>query len=590
MNIIGQTYNGYTLNKKLGSGQFGTTYLCNDIYNNIYAIKNINIDEYSKFNLNKSNIDTEIETIKKLSGYISKGNYDNREGMQYIVKYIDNFNMKINGINYMFIVMEYVDGIDMEKYIKSNNKINVENIIKIIFQLIDGLNYIHSLNYAHRDIKPSNIMITINGDIKYVDYGLACRKICKIGKCNDNCIGTLTTIIYLPPEIINKTYSEKILNAKAWDVWQLSLTMFNLCNGMRNFPFTMSSNNIELQQNILKAPSKKSNYKLDDGRINKFIDSSIVNNWKLRPTTEKLVENFSLMFPEYFNNNNNTSKNYKIIKELGRGGFGVTYLATDDENNQYAIKSIDYKNKGINKSYIDFEIETLKNLSKTNNPYVVKYYDSFMDGDIMYIVMEFIDGVELYEYLNQNTSLVKQNANYIHQITLSPTKVRQLIYQLIEGLKYIHSLKYAHRDIKPDNIMITKNGDIKYIDYGLACLQKCKINKCTDNCFYKGGTLPYEPPELFKNQYVDNFIQSKAWDVWSLSVTIFNICNSVNNFPFVFTNNERQLQQNIINAPSLKSKYKSDNKINSFVDSIIVNDWKKRPTIDQIEIMFNKSN
>jgi serine/threonine protein kinase len=147
MNLIGQTYNGYILNKKLGSGQFGTTYLCNDIYNNIYAIKNINIDEYSKFNLNKSNIDTEIETIKKLSGYISKGNYDNREGMQYIVKYIDNFNMKINGINYMFIVMEYVDGIDMEKYIKSNNKINVENIIKIIYQLIDGLNYIHSLNY-----------------------------------------------------------------------------------------------------------------------------------------------------------------------------------------------------------------------------------------------------------------------------------------------------------------------------------------------------------------------------------------------------------------------------------------------------------
>ena len=594
MNLIGQKIKNYYIVDVMKKTKSENTFICTDKMNNKYSVKVININKFNPYGLNLDNVNNEIETIKFLSGYGGNGKYELREGVQYFAKYKDDFDEVINGIRYKFIVMEYIDGIDLEEFIKVNN--NVESILKIIYQLMIGLMYMHNMNYAHRDITPNNVMITKKGDVKYINYGFACRKICDIGSCNDNCTKTLSTLRYLPPEVINKKYSENIVSAKSWDIWQLSITIFNLCNNNK-FPYVIDNNANKIKANILKAPYINSSYKFND-KINLFVNKIIVNNWVNRPNIKLLLVNFAKLFSEYFevkkplnevkkplNDDNlisNGRKNYEIVRELGRGGFGITYLALDNNKNKYAIKTLNLT-KNISKEEVDFEIETLKDLSKTNNKYVVKYYDTFTtkinNEDNMCIVMEFIDGSSFRDFIKENT----KNNN----ILLKPEKIRNIFNQLIQGLKFIHSINYAHRDIKPENIMITKNGDIKYIDYGLACLQKCKMSVCTDTCKFTGGTEMYIPPEVYLNLYNNTIDMAKAWDIWSLTLTMFNLCNGIKNFPYLDSNNDQQLYKNIIKAPYIQSDYRlDDGQINQFLDSIIVNDWKQRPTIEQLESLY----
>ena len=94
--------------------------------------------------------------------------------------------------------------------------------------------------------------------------------------------------MYIPPEVYLNLYNNTIDMAKAWDIWSLTLTMFNLCNGIKNFPYLDSNNDQQLYKNIIKAPYIQSDYRLDDGQINQFLDSIIVNDWKQRPTIEQL--------------------------------------------------------------------------------------------------------------------------------------------------------------------------------------------------------------------------------------------------------------------------------------------------------------
>jgi serine/threonine protein kinase len=603
MNLIGQKFKDYHIIDLMKKTKSGNTYICADNMNKKYSLKVININNFDQYGLNINNVNNEIEAIKFLSGYVGNNKYELRQGVQYVVKYINDFDEVINGIRYKFIVMEYIDGIDLEDFIKVNN--NVESILKIIYQLMIGLNYMHKMNYAHRDITPNNVMITKNGHVKYLNYGFACRKICNIGSCNDNCTKTQSTLKYLPPEVITKKYSENIIGAKAWDIWQLSLTIFNLCNNNK-FPYVVDNTANKIKANIIKAPYINSNYRFDD-RINVFVNKIIVNNWVKRPNTNLLILNFVKLFSEYFNdvnnnvknndinnnvidndiNNNlisNGKKNYEIVKELGRGGFGITYLALDKNKNKYAIKTLNLT-KNISKEDVDFEIETLKDLSKTNNKYVVKYYDTFKtkinNEDNMCIVMEFIDGSSFRDFIVENT---KNN-----KVLLKSEKIKNIFNQLIQGLKFIHSINYAHRDIKPENIMITKTGDIKYIDYGLACLQKCKMNICTDTCENIGGTPLYQPPEVFLGLYNNKLDMAKAWDIWSLTLTMYELCNGSLLFPYDYSDNQQQLYKNITKAPYIKSNYQLDNgQINQFLDSIIVNNWKQRPTIEQLESLYSK--
>lgn len=266
---------------------------------------------------------------------------------------------------------------------------------------------------------------------------------------------------------------------------------------------------------------------------------------------------------------------FDIISILGKGFFGKTYYAYDKILKiNVALKIIPLSDSNVSLQSID-EIEALKSLSKypSCNKHIVCYYDGYLESDnnmnYLYIVTEYIDGITLDTFMKIN--------QYI------PDKyLLDIIYKLIEGLVTIHSKNYCHGDIKPENIMITKNGDIKYIDFGLACTLDCDI-ECHDNCNRRTiEPVLYKSPEYYSLKY-RNIDLAKSNDVWALGVIIYQLLNN-NNYPFDLSVDIQTLKNNILTAP----KYRSNRTdiLDKFISDILINDYKNRPDIKSIYSKF----
>jgi len=214
---------------------------------------------------------------------------------------------------FAYIVGEYINGITLTKYIQKHKQIKPKLLWNLYSQLITGLSYIHFNGYAHRDIKTENIMITHNNEIKYIDFWVSCRSICGGNKCYTNCVGISGTQEYFPPEIAIDFYNytetgehtetgdltndQKLANSMASDIWSLGVVMYQLANE-DHYPFNADLPLKELfTKELPRAPTIKSNYKLDDGRTNTFLDLILINDPSERPQYDNVL---SLLVDEIF--------------------------------------------------------------------------------------------------------------------------------------------------------------------------------------------------------------------------------------------------------------------------------------------------
>ena len=181
---------------------------------------------------------------------------------------------------------------------------------------------------------------------------------------------------------------------------------------------------------------------------------------------------------------------YIKISKIGGGSFGSVYLVKDkDTNNLYAMKKFYLDNLGNGGAKKQYEI-----LSKFDHENIHKVIDMFISkNNNQYLITQYYKN-NLYDYTSKK---------------LPEKVIKQIIYQIICGIKYLHSLKYIHRDIKPDNILLSSEGKIVITDFDL-CRQESKGED--DHMTRTAVTLYYRAPEIF---FGDLYYGNKI-DIWSI--------------------------------------------------------------------------
>ncbi len=192
---------------------------------------------------------------------------------------------------------------------------------------------------------------------------------------------------------------------------------------------------------------------------------------------------------------------YKIIEKLGEGGMGVVYKAEDAKlKREVAIKFLPHHVLTNAEEKQRFQIEA-QAAAALNHPNITTIYSIEESNNDIFIVMEYIDGVELKEKINKAILPIDESIKIIEQIG--------------EGLKAAHQKGITHRDIKSSNVMITQSGQIKIMDFGLAKVKGVShITKMGTTL----GTTAYMSPEQARGEHVD-----KRTDIWSLGVIAFEL-------------------------------------------------------------------
>ena len=279
--------------------------------------------------------------------------------------------------------------------------------------------------------------------------------------------------------------------------------------------------------------------------------------------SKEIYDNFSNKLKEAFGYLNFFDY-YEMLDDLGEGIFGSVKLGVEKKTKErVAIKII--KKKKAKPSDIELVRTEIDIMKLCHHPNVVHLLDHFENAEYIFIVMEYIRGGRLTDYMKEK------------KFHFSEKRAAEIIYEIAIGVKYLHKYGIIHRDLKPDNIMLTESNDkghIKIMDFGLSKILG-KKEKTSDGF----GTLTFVSPEvLIRKPY------NKEIDIWSIGVILYLILSG--DLPF---DDEEDDEQKIANSivfnevefPSKKFGNKSKEVI-ELIKRCLTKEPKDRIKIDEI--------
>ncbi|KJP87895.1 serine/threonine protein kinase [Plasmodium fragile] len=251
---------------------------------------------------------------------------------------------------------------------------------------------------------------------------------------------------------------------------------------------------------------------------------------------------------------------YEKIRDIGKGNYGNTILVRDKKNDHYVMKIINISQMTPKeKRQCLKEVELL---SKLNHPFIVKYIESYIEGDTLRIVMKHCKGGDLYHYI-QNKK--KQNT------PIKETRILIWLTQILTALKFLHSNHILHRDMKSLNILIDNDKRVRLCDFGISKV----LENTLDYANTLIGTPYYLSPELCKDK-------KYSWpsDVWATGCLIYELATF--RTPFHSTKGIQQLCYNIRYAPipDLPNIYSKE--LNNIYKSMLIREPNYRATVQQL--------
>ncbi|KAJ0988888.1 hypothetical protein J5N97_007244 [Dioscorea zingiberensis] len=354
----------------------------------------------------------------------------------------------------VFIVMEHTST-DLKTYLNNTSELLDELAVKkLMLQLLRGVCYLHSKKIIHRDLKPDNILLKDRQKLKICDFGLSKRVEVQDGEC-DLLSQTVVSRWYRSPELLlgEEKYTTAI------DVWSVGCIMAEMVTKKVLFAGSSEEDQLNRIYSIVRSPE---------------LEMDLVGNGGRRRILE----------------------GYLLVKTLGSGAYGTVYTAIDlNTGETVAVKRVKYN---IN---IHREIDIL---SSCYHPNIIGFRTSFIDyflGDVFVVMEHASSDLRTYMMRNRISRRVNKEAT-----------VKRLMFQLLQGVAYLHNMKIIHRDLKPDNLLIDQQQQqLKICDFGLSKRfhvphgASLELTRTVVSRWYRS-------PELLLGE----MMYSTAIDVWSV--------------------------------------------------------------------------
>lgn len=247
---------------------------------------------------------------------------------------------------------------------------------------------------------------------------------------------------------------------------------------------------------------------------------------------------------------------YKILERIGVGGMGEVYKAFHPGLGRIAaIKLLfqkEHADRFKNEAYIQ---------SSVNHSNIARLYEYTVAGDLPCIIMEYVEGVSLDSYI-------------IREGRISNDETERILLQIVSALKYLHQQNIFHRDIKPQNFKIEKDGTVKMLDFGIS---KSKYTPKLTRLGFVVGTTEYMAPEQFVSK------GEKASDIWSLGVMTYEMLTG--HLPFQ-SDNQLLLRSQISKAKFTDPKIlvpQISEKLMEVIDKCLRPNPSSRPSANELE-------
>jgi NIMA (never in mitosis gene a)-related kinase len=249
------------------------------------------------------------------------------------------------------------------------------------------------------------------------------------------------------------------------------------------------------------------------------------------------------------------TKDYEMICKIGQGSFGTVYKVKRKADKQVLVMKM-IKVPTLSKKHQQESLHEVTILSSLNNPYIVKYYESFVENSTLHIIMEYCEKGDL--------------SNLLKKQTLSEAKVWKFFIQICIGLEYLHSRQILHRDIKTLNIFLAADDSVRIGDLGVAKI----MNNTAAFAQTQVGSPYYLSPELCEEKPYNN-----KSDVWALGCVLYEMCTGKH--PFTAPN-QAALILRIVKGTYAPLSFEFSPGLREIVELCLEKDLKKRPSIQSL--------
>ena len=472
----------YTLLERIGKGGMGVVYRARDEQlDRIVALKTI-VTELADENETRQRFIREARAAADL-------NHPN------IIKIYD-FGEEAGRA---YIVMELLTGQNLSARLQDGKAIPFDLAMTIMRGVSAGLAFAHSRGIVHRDLKPGNLFLLDDGTVKILDFGLARIASSKL---------TRSGLVFGTPDYMSPEQVRGKVADQRSDIFALGAVFYHLVTGQK--PFAAGSLPLVMRKVLDEDPEPPADVpeavvhtiaramQKDPAARYQTVDRLRADIDRVGDTEEPqdtvLIQSGAARpaFPQI--------GRYRIVEQIGRGGMGVVYRAHDPVlDRDVAIKSLlgDFSSESGAGEQFEREARAAARLQHAN---IITIYELGMSEGSPYIVMEFLAGMDLEAVMRAKRRL-------------SLATRCDMILQLCAGLSFAHQQGVVHRDIKPGNVRVLKDGTVKLIDFGIA-----KISRSAPTFNDLAGSVACMAPEQLDGANVD-----ARSDVFAVGVLMYEL-------------------------------------------------------------------